>query len=67
MPFCAQCGSAVGAVKFCSKCGARVPAAAGTVARASPVFSLCLHLRPLTPAPNPPVAQPAAQGGATSW
>ena len=63
MPFCAQCGSAVGAVKFCSKCGARVPEAAGTAA-APPASSSCSasssagHARP-----NPPVAQPAAQGG----
>ncbi len=62
MPFCAQCGSAIGAVKFCSKCGARVPEAAGT-APAPPAPSPAQPARPLTPAPNPPVAQPVAQGG----
>src|SRR6202158_4809844 len=60
MPFCAQCGSAVGAVKFCSKCGTRLPetAAAPTPPAPPPAQSP----RPLTPAPNPPVAQPVAQG-----
>jgi len=61
MPFCAQCGSPVGAVKFCSKCGARVPeapAAAPTPPAPSPAQSP----RPSMPAP-PAVAQPAAQGG----
>jgi outer membrane protein OmpA-like peptidoglycan-associated protein len=62
MPFCAQCGSAVDAVKFCSKCGARVPETAGTAA-APPAPSPAQPPRPLTPAPIPPVAQPAAQGG----
>jgi len=62
MPFCAQCGSAVGAVQFCSKCGARVPAAASTVP-APPPSSPAQPPRPLTPAPNPPVVQPVAQGG----
>jgi outer membrane protein OmpA-like peptidoglycan-associated protein len=62
MPFCAQCGSALGAVKFCSKCGARVPEApgAGPMAPAPPPAQ---PPRPLAPAPNPLVAQPAAQGG----
>jgi outer membrane protein OmpA-like peptidoglycan-associated protein len=58
MPFCAQCGSPVGAVKFCSKCGARVPEAP-VVAPTPPAHPP----RPSTPAPNPGVAQPAAQGG----
>jgi outer membrane protein OmpA-like peptidoglycan-associated protein len=62
MPFCAQCGSAVGAVQFCSKCGTRVPAAAGTVPAPLP-SSPAQPPRPLTPAPNPPVVQPVAQGG----
>jgi outer membrane protein OmpA-like peptidoglycan-associated protein len=62
MPFCAQCGSAIGAVQFCSKCGARVPAAAGAVPVPSP-SSPAQPPRPLTPAPNPAVAQPVAQGG----
>ena len=62
MPFCAQCGSAVGAVQFCSKCGARLPAAAGTVPAPLP-SSPTQPPRPLTPAPNPPVVQPLAQGG----
>jgi outer membrane protein OmpA-like peptidoglycan-associated protein len=62
MPFCAQCGSALGAVKFCSKCGARVPEAPGAVPMA-PGPPPAQPPRPLTPAPNPPGAQPAAQGG----
>ncbi len=62
MPFCAQCGSALGAVKFCSKCGARVPEAPGAAPMA-PVPPPAQPPRPLTPAPNPPVAQPVAQGG----
>jgi outer membrane protein OmpA-like peptidoglycan-associated protein len=63
MPFCAQCGSPVGAVKFCSKCGARVPEApaeAPTPPAPPPAAQLP---RPSTPAPNPAVVQPAAQGG----
>jgi len=62
MPFCAQCGSAVGAVQFCSKCGARLPAAAGTVPAPLP-SSPTQPPRPLTPAPHLPVVQPIAQGG----
>jgi len=62
MPFCAQCGAPVGAVQFCSKCGARVPAAAGTVPTPPPVSPAQPH-RPITPVPNPPGAQPVAQGG----
>ena len=63
MPFCAQCGSPVGAVKFCSKCGARVPevpAEAPTPPAPPPAAQLP---RPSTPAPNPAGVQPAAQGG----
>jgi outer membrane protein OmpA-like peptidoglycan-associated protein len=62
MPFCAQCGSALGAVKFCSKCGARVPEAPGA-APLAPAHPPVQSPRPLTPVPNPPVAQPVAQGG----
>ena len=62
MPFCAQCGSALGAVKFCSKCGARVPEAPGAAPMA-PAPPSAQPPRPLTPAPNPPAAQPVAQGG----
>jgi outer membrane protein OmpA-like peptidoglycan-associated protein len=62
MPFCAQCGSAVGAVKFCSKCGARVPETVGT-APVPPVLSPAQPPRQLTPAPKPPLVQPAAQSG----
>src|SRR4029077_19596890 len=63
MPFCAQCGSPGGAVKFCPKCGARVPEApaeAPTPPAPPPAAQLP---RPSTPAPNPAVVQPAAQGG----
>jgi outer membrane protein OmpA-like peptidoglycan-associated protein len=62
MPFCAQCGSALGAVKFCSKCGARVPEAPGA-APMVPAPPSAQPPRPLTPTPNPPVTQPVAQGG----
>ena len=61
MPFCAQCGSPVGAVKFCAKCGARLPDAPGT-APTPPASSPLQPPLPATSAPNPPVAQPAAQG-----
>ena len=57
MPFCAQCGSQVGAVKFCAKCGARLPDPPG----AAPMPAAQPPL-PAAPVPNPPVAQPAAQG-----
>jgi outer membrane protein OmpA-like peptidoglycan-associated protein len=57
MPFCAQCGSQVGAVKFCAKCGARLAEAPG--AAPMPVAQTSL---PAAPVPNPPGAQPAAQG-----
>src|SRR4029077_11061742 len=63
MPFCAQCGSPGGAVKFCPKCGARVPEApaeAPTPPAPPPAAQLP---RPSTPAPNPAGVQPAAQGG----
>ncbi len=62
MPFCAHCGSAVGAVKFCSKCGARVPEALAA-APTPPAPPPAQPHRPSTPAPNPAVAPPAAQGG----
>ena len=61
MPFCAHCGSAVGAVKFCSKCGARVPEALAA-APTPPAPPPAQPPGPSTPAPNPAVA-PAAQGG----
>lgn len=57
MPFCAQCGSPVGAVKFCAKCGARVPESPGTAVN-PPVPA-----PPPLPGPNPAMAQPAASGG----
>ena len=57
MPFCAQCGSQVGAVKFCAKCGARLPDPPGAAPMPAAQTSL-----PAAPVPNPPVAQPAAQG-----
>jgi outer membrane protein OmpA-like peptidoglycan-associated protein len=60
MPFCAQCGSPVGAVKFCSKCGARVPEAPG-MAPMPPAPPPAQPPRPLAPTPNPPVAQPVVQ------
>src|SRR3984893_8767474 len=61
MPFCAQCGSPVGAVKFCSTCGARLPEAPGatTVPPASP----SVHPLPAaTSVTNAPLAPPATQG-----
>jgi outer membrane protein OmpA-like peptidoglycan-associated protein len=61
MPFCAQCGSPVGAVKFCAKCGARLPEAP----RTTPVHPDSPSVQPLPPAtsvPNAPLAQPATQG-----
>lgn len=62
MPFCAQCGSPVGAVKFCSKCGARVPEP--QVAAPPPLASA--PVQPPGPAvsgPSSAVAPPAASGG----
>ncbi len=61
MPFCAQCGSPVGAGKFCSKCGARLPEAPG----ATPVPPASPSVQPLptaTSATNAPLARPATQG-----
>lgn len=63
MPFCAQCGSPVGAVKFCSKCGARVPEAPAEAPTSPAPLPAAQLPRPSTPAPNPAVVQPAAQGG----
>ena len=62
MPFCGQCGSAVGAGNFCDKCGARLPQAQGT-APAPPTPVRPAVQPPLPPAPTPqPVVQPAPQG-----
>jgi outer membrane protein OmpA-like peptidoglycan-associated protein len=61
MPFCAQCGSPVGAGKFCSKCGARLPEAPG----ATPVPPASPAVQPLSAATsvtNAPLAPPATQG-----
>ena len=62
MPFCAQCGSVVGAVKFCAKCGARLPEAQGTAPTppASPPGQSPL---PPVPGPSPAVAQASTSGG----
>ena len=61
MPFCAQCGSPVGAVKFCSKCGARLPEGPG----ATPVPPASPSVQPLpaaTSVTNARLAPPATQG-----
>ena len=61
MPFCAQCGSPVGAGKFCSRCGARRPEAPG----ATPVPPASPSVQPLPAVmsvTNAPLARPATQG-----
>jgi outer membrane protein OmpA-like peptidoglycan-associated protein len=61
MPFCGQCGSAVGAGNFCDKCGARLAHAPG-IASTPPVQPSAHPPLPPAPAPPQPLTQPAAQG-----